>query len=662
MMEPMNVARYRKKVLRKVLLLNLVLGSVTMVLFQNCSNANLTKVEDPVTLASHSDKAFACGMTSQDTSPPKYVFIVDMSGSNLGEWKKRATANGMESFWDDTNASDANGDRLTLIKDFLNGSQDTDPNFAVIGFSWDRAGATERESTVGFVNKSTAMTRIEGLLTEQNGTVDNLGNIIPGAKDLFSCFKNQSYQDALSVDPVSCPNRGYTMKRCGPVGQELRECNYQMHETGYVRALDLARKFIYDDIYAKGSKTKNYYTFFISDGVPKDDLNPSAPADATRCKPSATDPNAEINCQRAKIFEVLRQTRSSMSSAPSYARNLFLYGLFYSPPPPACQDSDSDGVCDGETFMRSMVDEAKNGKFFSLQRFTGALGGNFFENIVSSSTVYEPFNLQAIPLTTVVKNGKLHADSDMDGVIDSEEVAPLSPQNPRSNPNGILDGLYLMLKAQGKLGLLSCTDAEKVVSEAAPSPNYTGLSVCDMKALNIDVVSTIANKLTPGLDTDKDGLIDLVEVLKFLNPGVSDSAQDLDNDSLITLREVLRGSDPFVPDFQFPLEWTNLYSIQSAPADSCPAGSSKSYGLMLERIPVTTTKATSKGTEIPSYLRHDENEGIVYVGYSLVSTSSSTTGTLPAIYKGQFVRVRYLANGDYQLVSGFGNFLTLGER
>jgi hypothetical protein len=707
----------RSKFLNKSSILCAVSVTALMVLFQNCSRVNLEKVEEGVSVFLSSMNPLAvCSESSIDQSAPKYIFLVDMSASNLGKSKlvnvtnHPIYGNTQLNQWDSSQATDANGDRLTMIKNFLtpNGvSTDNNVDVAIIPFSWDRKfsdaatmSVAWKDSTKGFVSKTTAASKVDALLKIQNGFQDpDSGVYTPGAKDFYNCLDPAMasfsgnivppgtpvyyYQDEPTSD---CPDRGYALPSCTPApgsGTPLKSCDYHMGETSYLRALEATNRMINEDIAANQKNpdaTKNYYVFLISDGAPQDSPV-NSPYDPGRCMPKATDPNYEMNCQEQKIFAQISLMETSMKAA---GRKLYLYGLYYGGEPA------------GEAFMNKLVSYAKNGRAKSIANFGGgAANGDFFKSVIESMTVFEPSNIQMIPLTTILKNGVVYADSDMDGVIDIEEASidgdlatpglqPLSADNPRSNSLGLLDGLYVMLVKNGQLSSLHCLPGENNFSTNELDPgqtptNYTGLTKCDMRALGIliDSLNTSSNPTfgldldgdgltdsTFGLDTDDDGLIDLVEILKFLNPADDELSEDTDRDSMTTVQEILRGSDPLTPDSNLPANLINRYTVTPvlSSAGMCSSQGTKAFTVKIDSLQTTSTLDISQSSNVPSYLKHGLNEGVVYIGYRLVQSSSTEVNTLPKTYKGQFVRVKYLPNGQFEVLDEDRPFVTLGTK
>lgn len=709
------MAKKRSKFLKKSPFIYAVSIAALIVFFQNCSRVPLTRIEEnPSVFLSSMNPLPICSESTVDKSAPKYIFLVDMSASNLGKSKQVHVPNHPVygdvdlNQWDSSQATDANGNRLTMIKSFLapNGvSTDSNVDVAIIPFSWDRKfsdaqmSVAWKDSTKGFVDKSTAASKVDNLLKIQNGFQDPVSGVYtPGAKDFYNCLDPAKptfsgnilppgnpiyyYQDEPTSD---CPDRGYALPSCTPApgtGTPLNSCDYHMGETSYLRALEATKRMIDEDIAANLNNpdaTKNYYVFLISDGAPQDSVV-NLPTDPGRCMPKADKPDYEMDCQEQKIFAQVSLMETSMKQA---SRKLYLYGLYYG------------GEPDGEAFMNKLVSYAKNGRAKSISNFGGSTSGDFFKSVIESMTVSEPSGIQMIPLTTVLKNGVVYADSDMDGVIDIEEASidgdlttpglqPLSANNPRSNSMGILDGLYVMLAKNGKLSSVQCQAGENqfATSELDPAQtpkNYTGLTKCDMRALGIlidslgkannptfglDVDGDGLTDSTFGLDTDDDGLIDLVEILKFLNPSDNELNDDTDRDSMTTLQEILRGSDPLTPDTNLPANLINRYTVKALPASAgmCSSQGTAAYSVKVDSIQTATTLDVSQSNKVPSYLKHGANEGVLYIGYRLVQSSSTEVNTLPKTYKGQFVRVKYLSPGQFEVLDQDKPFVTLGTK
>ncbi len=112
-----------------------VASLVVITLFHNCSRVNLKKAEvllnstSPTFLSSH-----ICPQAVQNPNDSsKYVFIIDLSASNFGDWVNR---NG-GFYFDPSLATDPTKTRFAAIRNFINTCGAADPNarYSIIGIS-----------------------------------------------------------------------------------------------------------------------------------------------------------------------------------------------------------------------------------------------------------------------------------------------------------------------------------------------------------------------------------------------------------------------------------------------------------------------------------------------------------------------------------------------
>ena len=157
-------------------------------------------------------------------------------------------------------------------------------------------------------------------------------------------------------------------------------------------------------------------------------------------------------------------------------------------------------------------------------------------------TLGTTFNLAAIDLTTdstvlnrrevvvfnpniAIENGKVVPDSDGDGLSDDEEIMLSGspdggcpdPRNPDSDNDGVGDAIEIMLKAPG-LTFDPCHadvfDACSMLTPPYEDRDQDGLNDCEEALLRTDPTL---------VDTDKDGIPDLVEVRRGGNPLADDT-------------------------------------------------------------------------------------------------------------------------------------------
>ncbi|HPI41730.1 MAG TPA: hypothetical protein PLJ21_13050, partial [Pseudobdellovibrionaceae bacterium] len=119
--------------------------SILAIAYANCAQQPLEKVETPVqTFEVHPKvlKSSLCSESRPVASPgSKFVFIVDMSASNFGDWRIESITSQEGQvqklyFWDPSKASDSASDRLTAIEYFIdNCGGSTNDRYAIVAFS-----------------------------------------------------------------------------------------------------------------------------------------------------------------------------------------------------------------------------------------------------------------------------------------------------------------------------------------------------------------------------------------------------------------------------------------------------------------------------------------------------------------------------------------------
>ncbi|MBX2986974.1 MAG: hypothetical protein KF802_03665 [Bdellovibrionaceae bacterium] len=176
-----------------------------------------------------------------------------------------------------------------------------------------------------------------------------------------------------------------------------------------------------------------------------------------------------------------------------------------------------------------------------LKIFSGTmklcLDGSYSTKTIESASAYN--------LNVVNRGRGYQLDSDGDGLTDNEELRyGFDPRNRRSNGK-YLDKICLDLSGSNDCGALNTTCSKQ--------PNMLGLSDCDWQILGLDLVGTNRDK---GLDSDNDGMTDLIELLRGTQPNVKDDLDDPDHDLVRNFDEIRRGSNVLYFDepFSSPLE------------------------------------------------------------------------------------------------------------
>lgn len=326
-------------------------------------------------------KGSICPKTQSSTAPPtSFLFIVDMSLSNIGSGKD---VNGY-TYWDPSKATDAAGKRFDAINQVFTACSANNARYSVIGFS-DGAGKvigsgnsatwTTDCSNITFGDSASAKAVVDGLHAEQNIEAPYYDQFI------------NNYVSRTDFPPI-------------------------MLGTNYVAALKCADQIINKDLYDPASfATERYEVVFITDGAPWNEEC----QDDIACFKSKTNP----------LIADMRQTTLAM------AKGLNLLTVFYG-------NSTASALPD---ILVTMSQNGNGGAPMQLDSFSNQQDA--FCKLLNSqlSIAFQPDSFFTVNLTTVKKGGKLKSDSDMDGIPDDEEVAlNFDPHNPRTVP-GVLDGI-----------------------------------------------------------------------------------------------------------------------------------------------------------------------------------------------------------------------------
>ncbi|WP_375771156.1 thrombospondin type 3 repeat-containing protein [Archangium gephyra] len=172
----------------------------------------------------------------------------------------------------------------------------------------------------------------------------------------------------------------------------------------------------------------------------------------------------------------------------------------------------------------------------------------------------------------VVRAGQVLADSDGDGLADSDELARgVDPTLPDTDQDGLMDGIEVRMglnPAQGDF-----------IPGCNPALDDDGdrLNTCEERVLGTDPCVG---------DSDGDGLPDLVEALTRTNPLVPEDLQDSDRDGIPNIQEAEAHSDPLSADLAFQTERGYGYSItEAAPSEDGRA----CYAVRAENVTLVPT-------------------------------------------------------------------------
>lgn len=378
-----------------------------------------------------------------------------------------------------------------------------------------------------------------------------------------------------------------------------------MTETYYAEGFRCAQSIVADDVNKTADalrKNTGYMIYFLTDGVPTDRLTGSGDSD--------------IQGVQRMITPLLDDMIANGDRAAGLRISPILYGESLLPPNDVPRaHAILDFIADRGGSFTTSVDKAKDIDFCLLLKS-------------GTKTKFTVKKFGVANLTALMRQGRLLADSDMDGIPDIDEVARgFDPTRARSGVNGnqLLDGVC-------PKGL---TASQCHVFTGCSAPNSMGLSSCDISALG----------LTDGLDSDKDGMPDLLEIVKGTQANYDDRFNNIDGDSRVLMDEIAVGSDPFYPDDNLPPELLISFSqrLAAQPIMGCDANQ-ESWTFHIDNVPLVPTLATVVDDPISSqveFLKHGVNENVLFIYYIVGKANDNAASPTPARLYGQFVKALY---------------------
>lgn len=382
----------------------------------------------------------------------------------------------------------------------------------------------------------------------------------------------QSYKDVQTKDLAFY--RSYTG---GGMPSDVK-----MRETAYLKGFDCARKIFNQDLIKNPEQKSFYQTFFVTDGRPTQD---------GVCN---TDPQCFV-----------RDLQSLMVQVNGAQSTLRLQPIYYGP------ESEKDAA------LKILKPIAEAG------RVTDVIVSDQLRADLLCGLTAKPVTVRyrkdlffMVNLTAKLVNQSLEADSDVDGIIDREEaIYGMSPTNPRTA--GILDSICKdfggLSRCQTMLPTLRCSGVS----------NNLGVSDCDVQALKLDQVDP--SSLDQGMDSDGDGIPDLLELIRDTLPASSDATTDLDGDGLTNQVEVARGSQVNRPDQGVPANLLARAFEQRIPeAPGCPV-SEEAWELNVENVPLVPVaefkdlrqcKANQSPLKSCLNFSHEANENLILLAFT----------------------------------------------
>ncbi|MBK9038497.1 MAG: hypothetical protein IPL83_04920 [Bdellovibrionales bacterium] len=558
---------------------------VTAVLFfQNCSDVRLKSPEygSQVSQAPFLISALICPQTDlKPASNTKFIFMIDMSVSNIGGWIHQAGPQGQRmSYWDSSQQTDIEGVRFDYLKEFLNGCGAQFGNqFSIMGMSHS-AGTIVRN----------------------------------GAKKVLSCdprFQDQSNSNGV-VDAFKLAQQEERPWYEQWTNHHLTSSDWPgiLGATSYSAALSCSENLISQELTSdQHLGTETYHLFMVSDGVPNDGYQKGC-----NLKP-------ELERKDCYLSGIADSTSYLMQLGLAKNKTMRIHAISYG--------GGGDRLEQVE-YMDTIARYGNTGRAVELARvsdFSEAL----CRAVASQAAVdYQADFVMAINMTTIRRNGQLLADSDMDGLPDGEEIAKgFDPLNPRSQVLGVLDGICDRLG-----GVANCQQKRSLFICESTLFNSAGLSDCDIKILELD---KLGKGPSFGLDTDGDGMPDLIELVKGTDPVFRDMNDDPDGDGQATQAELLAGTDPFANEG--PLTIADRARIQTkyvGQAQDDPTCNFGAWRMDLEFVPVSATSAVTQAHS-PEFA-HGENTHLLFLFYRLNAMNANGEASR---FFGTFQQVQY---------------------
>lgn len=199
-------------------------------------------------------------------------------------------------------------------------------------------------------------------------------------------------------------------------------------------------------------------------------------------------------------------------------------------------------------------------------------------------------------LNSKMVGGFMQMDSDADGLSDLEEEAQGTNPLDRRTSKSILDSICRTVDYN-----VRCESINVVCSGAS---NALGINDCDQKALRLEELYDHPNH---GLDSDKDGMPDLLEIRAGSFPNIADETADPDRDLRENQVELGVGSDLRRADGGFPREYQVLIrKTKLAPATDCRG---ERWEVAVEQVPLVRTQVYESLSE--PWLSHERDENVI---------------------------------------------------
>jgi hypothetical protein len=410
-------------------------------------------------------------------------------------------------------------------------------------------------------------------------------------------------------------------------------------QRNYLDTLRVASTIIEDDLLASNpgvrSRTR-YMVLFVAAGPPDpafnvpwciaQELTPGSgecqTAFAKTFCPSFTTTPSEADCELWVYGDLVTQLRG-------YVRNNGAQDLIF----------DTFELATDARSNKVLSDMARSGQGEMVVQAPGAL--DFLAVDVANTGSRLVLREISVMNTNTLLRGKAPvADSDGDGLSDAEEEAlGTDPLNPDSDGDGVGDGIEKRLAAPGSefdplvpVQFKECL----TLTDLTADHDLDGLNDCEEAVLRTDPYL---------VDSDRDGVPDLIEVRLGSNPLSDDRLIDSDMDGIANGEEVRRGLDPWSNDSSRDLTYGYQYrtsdQLETHRMEATPTEPFPGVRIIEVKPGTSTVWALRLTGDRPARLAFAENLSILPDG---IEDDPSTTVVLTSL-------------GDYALKSPEGGIL-----
>ena len=221
----------------------------------------------------------------------------------------------------------------------------------------------------------------------------------------------------------------------------------------------------------------------------------------------------------------------------------------------------------------------------------------------------------------------LQADTDGDGLSDSEETTLGFNPAQRRSAGKVLDAICNDLDYG-----VSCAD---FTLSCDSKQNNFGLNECDTLALNLNQSIQVG----AGIDSDKDGIPDYLEIRINSFPNLNDSFNDLDFDLNNTIMEAERGTS--VRNSNNNIQESQTVQVSKTKLQSNADCTGEYWRIDVLNLPVMPVAAFKDATVGAGDLSHNQNENIIM---TFLKIKPATNGAAASKTFSGIQRINYDSN------------------